>query len=687
MAAKAHKLRLETLDDGILATMAHGFLENMHESHRDAAGREQKSVKETRRIDRKRLLQHVKVKVERSMKGRTALMFMVFTGFYMTAVVLQRNCRDAQSVVSGMRKYLTQATFRDPTNFELKTVNDLATIEDVWMWHYYVLAPKLYVSKHYNGAATEGKDRQAILTFNRLTTGFRMVQRRALNATGLFCVPRPQYQSFVQNCYGRTFIDSRFGDVSKAPFYSFDRTGKYVYREEKSKGAADANVGFFEHFGIDQAEPLETARAKLMQLQRDMWLNQGTAWMRTDFVTYNPNVGLFCFVKFTFEFVTTGELRASFQAQTMKGGLYQTAGDMTVFLCEVISIVFWVIFQLRMFRHFLITYRSTKSIAAFFDFDHTLEFMQNFIFVGVVIMRYMIWTYPIRSTLRVTEDDLTVSAIACTDVQGCGGTWWEAPTGAETISGRQIFFDSLGFLEDQYFNLNAANFVFCLIRILSYLRINPNISQVTDTFLKCRKNLIQFALVLFVMVSVFDLMAIFMFGAKLQQFSNLYVGFVTTGLYMLGSGSVYTLFEADQIAAALWYYPFLFVMVFVVLNMTIAIIIDGYMYAHEERLTMTKRREDLSSQWLASQHPTRKGWKESIHSKSVYSQLGQGTIRFVGIVFAWALPAYFRNKKLVTGEVCFLWLQKRFASIHRGCLSSPFLPNCRTLAYRLMCRL
>ena len=55
---------------------------------------------------------------------------------------------------------------------------------------------------------------------------------------------------------------------------------------------------------------------------------------------------------------------------------------------------------------------------AFFDFDHTLEFSQNFIFLGIIIMRYMIWTYPIRSTMQVTADDITVSAIACS------GTSW-----------------------------------------------------------------------------------------------------------------------------------------------------------------------------------------------------------------------------------------------------------------------
>ena len=37
----------------------------------------------------------------------------------------------------------------------------------------------------------------------------------------------------------------------------------------------------------------------------------------------------------------------------------------------------------------------------------------------------------------------------------------------------------------------AANFIFCLMRILSYLRVNPNISQLTDTFMKCRQTFAQ----------------------------------------------------------------------------------------------------------------------------------------------------------------------------------------------------
>jgi hypothetical protein len=60
--------------------------------------------------------------------------------------------------------------------------------------------------------------------------------------------------------------------------------------------------------------------------------------LRTDFVTYNPNVGLFCFIKFTFEFLPTGEVRTVFAANTMKGKLYQVL-QCVVVCCWVLQSV------------------------------------------------------------------------------------------------------------------------------------------------------------------------------------------------------------------------------------------------------------------------------------------------------------------------------------------------------------
>jgi hypothetical protein len=199
MAHKAHMLRMSMVQDvffpeDLNPSRMNEFLPGMGLEGNQQAGDRSGG---TRWVDRKRLLHFVKTKVERSQKGRTATLFVIFTICYMTAVVLQRNCRDSQSLIAGMDKYLTTATFRDPDNMDLKTFHDIVTLDDLWLWHHEVLAPKIYSSHYYNGMLQTGKDRSSILTFNRLTTGFRMVQ--VMRISGFWFRDSPLYYSVDEN--------------------------------------------------------------------------------------------------------------------------------------------------------------------------------------------------------------------------------------------------------------------------------------------------------------------------------------------------------------------------------------------------------------------------------------------------------------------------------------------------------
>jgi len=62
----------------------------------------------------------------------------------------------------------------------------------------------------------------------------------------------------------------------------------------------------------------------------------------------------------------------------------------------------------------------------------------------------------------------------------------------------------------------------------------------------------------------------------MREFSTFDAGFISTVQVMLGAFSYNDIAEVDNIAAPVFYYPFVFIMIFVVFNMTIAIIMDGY---------------------------------------------------------------------------------------------------------------
>ncbi|KAJ1470988.1 hypothetical protein T484DRAFT_1845756 [Baffinella frigidus] len=89
--------------------------------------------------------------------------------------------------------------------------------------------------------------------------------------------------------------------------------------------------------------------------------------------------------------------------------------------------------------------------------------------------------------------------------------------------------------------------------------------------------------VLAVLVLAFMLMAHSMFGTSLRNFSNITDAAVSTIEFLMGNGDFFALSEADPIAAPIFYFPFVFVMIFVVLNITIAIIMDGYERMRDNR--------------------------------------------------------------------------------------------------------
>ena len=65
------------------------------------------------------------------------------------------------------------------------------------------------------------------------------------------------------------------------------------------------------------------------------------------------------------------------------------------------------------------------------------------------------------------------------------------------------------------------------------------------------------------------------------EFSQLDQSLLTLFSIVLGGGDYFALEDVDNIGAPMFYYPFLFVMVFVVFNVTIAIIMDGYVVMQE----------------------------------------------------------------------------------------------------------
>jgi hypothetical protein len=145
-----------------------------------------------------------------------------------------------------------------------------------------------------------------------------------------------------------------------------------------------------------------------------------------------------------------------------------------------------------------------------------------------------------------------------------------------TNNGNRIELGPVMRMQDMYFIINGVIIILSTVRALMYLRFNTQLSQLTDTFSNMAGTLLQFLLVWLLNMVAFVLMAHLLFGDRLPQFASFIPGFNEAIGISMGGADYFSLMDANSWGAILFFFPFIFMQVFVFQNMVIAIILDGY---------------------------------------------------------------------------------------------------------------
>lgn len=275
---------------------------------------------------------------------------------------VQRDSEPSSSMQMGLKNYF-MAEYRDPETFEMKTFLDITTVDEFWEWHSLLFCPKLiFVQKLANGEAMERGAQNTLMTHNRLTSGFRMMQRRGKT---IKCPLKEEWSAFAPECTGRTYLEGIFGNVAKEDFSGSapDEQGNPVYKyTEFDVGAGIREGGYFEIFKDD---PNECQRIE--ELKRQRWIDKFTEYYRLDFVVYNPNVGLFASINFKIEFDNTGILIPEYYSETLSATMYTSWTDMVRLGLEIVLVVWWLCKVLSHGWHAYHKAKREKRTFAYFD--------------------------------------------------------------------------------------------------------------------------------------------------------------------------------------------------------------------------------------------------------------------------------------------------------------------------------
>lgn len=278
--------------------------------------------------------------------------------------------------------------------------------------------------------------------------------------------------------------------------------------------------------------------------------------------------------------------------EVVNAAMYGNAFDGLRAALEIMIALMWFVYVFGMLTNMIVAAKFERKTWAYFNNPIHIVFaiqLVTFALIGALWMAIV--NDPARSDLVVTRDVI------------------------KDKSGGPPSFTSTVLLSQAYYIINGLNMLLTVVQLLSFFEVNYNLSMLTDTIGFMIGELIQFCVVLVTMIISFMLLSHIYFGQYMKQFSTLDECFVNVFEYLFSRADFFILAEVsgrhyffakvlhvrrqrvttphfssclqmDFVAAYLFFVPFTFIMVFVVANIVIAIILDGYTLMQSKRETL-----------------------------------------------------------------------------------------------------
>ena len=115
-----------------------------------------------------------------------------------------------------------------------------------------------------------------------------------------------------------------------------------------------------------------------------------------------------------------------------------------------------------------------------------------------------------------------------------------------------------------------------LARVMRFLRFNANLGQLTDALELMMEGLAQWVLILVFVIVTFTFIGMMLFGDQQKMFSDPGMAVDAIIGFTIGASDLSDLYDVNPASFLIIYVPFVLIMLFFILPLTIAIIMDGY---------------------------------------------------------------------------------------------------------------
>lgn len=332
--------------------------------------------------------------------------------------------------------------------------------------------------------------------------------------------------------------------------------------------------GYYHAGGYIATIPFNSTCTQVLEMAR--LIRQGPCAIiddrQTRFVTlewfqYNTNTDTFLTAKFFYEVTSAGAWVPNYQLRMFP---VWTPKRLLMSIYDIFFFVFVLYFLFRLIFDWISFYRREKRVLAFcFDLWNLLEVTNIASFLAVFILRWIWWTRSQKSKI-------------------------EFPWAAEYPKD----LDRLVLLFSAQIYANAVNVVITVLKVLKFLRLNNRLNVLTRTMYVCQQSIIG-VLVLFVfVVTGYALSGTSLYGSNLFGFRNVNTSFSSLMFMLLGQFDYAGMRKQQPLLAGLYFFSFMILAQFLLLNFIIAILSDGFAQVSHDTSLEPLDKVILRQLWL-----------------------------------------------------------------------------------------
>jgi len=157
---------------------------------------------------------------------------------------------------------------------------------------------------------------------------------------------------------------------------------------------------------------------------------------------------------------------------------------------------------------------------------------------------------------------------------------------------------------ERYLQLQGISFLIMLMRCLKMLGFQHRISLVTDTLYEASGDLFHWAVIEVGVIVGFAFLGTLYLGHRVEAFSSFKESFLTCTIILMGEIGYLDDIGSDDITGQLFFWSYVFVNFFVLLNILLAIIVDSYAIVKERLNDEIKSMSTSASQNIVAELAT-----------------------------------------------------------------------------------